>query len=249
MAENPKKPKKRKPSPTRDKNKEKNSPFRRQKNRASSSKRSNSKGRRQTPKKSKGYRADWVHERINPDNRDIKILKKAIRSLSNSVRRNVNALRDYMAKGGMTPPSLENLIKAGGTQISSAGDNYENLYAEYLKAVEFMNDPTHTPKGASEWQKSAYKEFDEAMPGARERPDHDELVRRYWKAFNRFSDAYPYMFAQPGFATDLIDATEEYCIANFDEVEEMYQFIEDTGKRLYQERMEFFNQFSSWGWD
>lgn len=242
------KPKKRKPSPMRDKNKERRSPFRRQKNKSSSSKRSNSRGRQVTPKKSKSFRADWVHDRINPDNHDIKILKKAIRSLGSSVRRNLNALRDYMTKGGMTPPALENLLKGGGVP-SSKGDDYNVLYGEYLRSLEFMNDPTHTPKGAAEWQKNVEEAVEAEIPSEKDRPDFEERTRRYWKAFNRFHSYYTYMFAVPHFATDLIDATEAYCIESYDETEDMYLYIEKIGVAMYRERTDFFKRYSRWGWD
>ena len=222
------------------------SDMRRRQKSKSSQRKTNKRGRKSTPKKNK-IRHDWVRERINPDSRDIKMLKKAIQSLGKSVRRNVSQLKTFSEQKGLIPPALDNLIRSGGDKFTTSG-SYESLYGEYLRELEFMQNPTHTRTGAEEWYNQIVNETREAF-GDSPRPDLEERTKRYWRAFNHISQAYAYMFALPHFATDLIDATETHCIDVMDEEDDMYLYIESVAQDMYNRRMEMFKNFTEWGWD
>ena len=102
---------------------------------------------KQKQKKQSKQRQKINDVRINPDTRDVKQLKDILRKMKKRIDSDIRKLLDEVRKtGNISPPALDDLLNTGG-RISTKGDNYDDLYREYLRGKKFLEDDTHTLKG------------------------------------------------------------------------------------------------------
>lgn len=119
---------------------------------------------------------------VSPDDSPEK-LRQELRKLAHTVNRQARKLQDYTARqGDVENPALKELMQSGGFINQNVND--DNLYTEYLRALSFMQDSTHTIPGFEEYKKQligideAWRVVDkvaETVP----RVKYDTAVRKY----------------------------------------------------------------------
>lgn len=191
-------------------------------------KQSKSKQSRRKAKTSGKHRNDYT-VRITPaevpTTHDIRNIKQAIRSINKNIKHNASTSAIYS-------PAFDELDASGGRELATEGD-YDFLYGEYLRGLNFMLDPTHTEKGYKRWvnetggiinEYARYEDIDVMTP-----EETEERTSMYWRAFRRVMQVYPYFQVQEGKMTDLIDQTKDECINNRElDLDGMYSYIENT---------------------
>lgn len=110
-------------------------------------------------------------------------LRQELRKLAHTVNRQARKLQEYTAsQGDVENPALKELMQSGGFINPNVND--DNLYTEYLRALSFMQDSTHTIPGFEEYKKQligvndAWRVVDkvaETVP----RLKYDTAVRKY----------------------------------------------------------------------
>lgn len=169
-------------------------------------------------------RNDWIHADVtmlSPSQ-----LKAGLKSLSQSVKRNINALEFHNVEG-MTSPAITFLEQNGG-DITHGGD-IDELRDQFAKAQSFMKMPEHTVAGYQKWVQSNLNAVESvfSFDSLTEEEQKDRL-NYFWYGFNRIKQAYPWLFIQPHRATDIIDATKEEILnnPNIQSAEDAYLEIE-----------------------
>lgn len=96
--------------------------------------------------------AQDIVQSTNPAGKDTAQLKADLRRLQKTVNTQARRLRDYYHETGQISPALKELDETGGN-ISAAGNDYDVLLREYMRAMNFLSDPTHTISGTKDFYK------------------------------------------------------------------------------------------------
>lgn len=114
-------------------------------------------------------------------------IRRELRKLAQTVNRQARVMQDYTATiGDVESPALRDLMNSGGFINPNVPD--EMLYSEYIRAINFMNDPTHTKRGLQEFRKSlagfedAWRIVDKVAE-TKPRVKYDTAVRKYLKDY------------------------------------------------------------------
>lgn len=186
--------------------------------------------------KKKQSRQKLQDVKINPDKRDLQELKNIVRKMKKRIDSDVRKLIDEAAKtGNVQSPALDKLLNTG-CRLSVKGD-YEDLYREYLRGKEFLDDETHTLKGYRDFVKGLDDVFtdefgDDWYEDEEEYYTKEEQESKYWDAFTFCKDKYPHLFEDKMFVSGLINATQDRCINSQMSLQEMIDLIE-TYCRMY----------------
>ena len=190
------------------------------KSKKAKARRTNKKAKR-TSKKRNDY-SIRIQPAENPTSADISIIRRAIHAINRNIRRN-------SVTGAVYSPAFEELDESGGRVLDTNGD-YGFLYGEYLRGLNFMQNPTHTERGYRKWVEETggiLQNFYEDIP-VMSAEEIESRTSMYWKAFRRVMQVYPYFQVQEGKMTDLIDQTKDECINNRElDLDGMYAFIEN----------------------
>lgn len=121
---------------------------------------------------------------VTPDTEPAE-MRRELRKLAQTVNRQARKMADYTANAGdVESPALRDLVNSGGYINPNVPDDM--LYQEYIRAVNFMNDPTHTIRGFNAFAKEIATDEDawrivdkvaETVP----RVKYDTVVRYYLK--------------------------------------------------------------------
>lgn len=138
-------------------------------------------------------------------------IKKGLYSMRRSVSRALRST-DASVFHGISTPAMQKLTQSG----FFAGILEKHPASEFIALQSFMQDPTHTKKGADEWFNGISSAMGKTFRtfGDLSEEEQEDRLSMYWRAFNRMKDAFPWISAEPHRATDIINATKEELIEN-----------------------------------
>ena len=183
-------------------------------------------------------KTDWIHTDV--DTLTPIEIKKGLQAMARSVHRNVDILNFYEHKG-IPSPAIQFLNESGGQDIHSGGfASVSDMKDEFVRAQNFLKHEQHTKAGYDKWfadyskaTSEVFKHFDDLTED-----EQKDRLNMYWRAFNRMKQVYPWIVAEPGRTTNIIDATKEEILEDFNinTVDEAYdkimKFMEDERENL-----------------
>lgn len=203
--------------------------------------------------KQKAKRQRNISRVITPDTPEDE-LRKELRRLAGTVNRQARIMQQYQQEKGITNPALDNLIRSGG-MISTNQESYEDLYFEYMRAKQFMDDITHTKRGFDEYIKEIIdstrlendNEPELSADETEEREEREEIpdnVLSKWEIFAIVEGTYPIIGADNSIKYNIAEYIENLMDTGMYTDDEIIEMASDRVEAMIKEMNDIANNMT-----